>query len=121
MKTSALKQALDEHKFDIAIGGVRRDEEKSRAKKSGYFHFARAHISGIQRTSAQNFGATSTFIKIRARASAHFHYQIGPRWIFGCIFTENKFQSYPFILQRNGQSWNAIVLSSCWTMTGWNC
>ena len=33
MKTAALKQALDEHKFDIAIGGARRDEEKSRAKE----------------------------------------------------------------------------------------
>lgn len=33
MKTAALKQAIDEHKFDIAIGGARRDEEKSRAKE----------------------------------------------------------------------------------------
>ena len=33
MKTVALKQVLDEHKFDIAIGGARRDEEKSRAKE----------------------------------------------------------------------------------------
>ncbi len=33
MKTQALKQALDEHKFDAAFGGARRDEEKSRAKE----------------------------------------------------------------------------------------
>ena len=33
MKTQALKQALDAHKFDCAIGGARRDEEKSRAKE----------------------------------------------------------------------------------------
>lgn len=33
MKTDALKQALDKHKFDCAIGGARRDEEKSRAKE----------------------------------------------------------------------------------------
>ena len=33
MKTVALKQALDKHKFDIAFGGARRDEEKSRAKE----------------------------------------------------------------------------------------
>ncbi|MBU0553111.1 sulfate adenylyltransferase subunit CysD [Myxococcota bacterium] len=33
MKTVALKQALDKFKFDIAIGGARRDEEKSRAKE----------------------------------------------------------------------------------------
>jgi sulfate adenylyltransferase subunit 2 len=33
MKTEALKQALDAHRFDIAIGGARRDEEASRAKE----------------------------------------------------------------------------------------
>jgi len=33
MKTEALKQALDLHKIDCAIGGARRDEEKSRAKE----------------------------------------------------------------------------------------
>lgn len=33
MKTEALKQALDKHRFDVAFGGARRDEEKSRAKE----------------------------------------------------------------------------------------
>lgn len=33
MKTEALKQALNEHGFDAAFGGARRDEEKSRAKE----------------------------------------------------------------------------------------
>ena len=33
MKTVALKQALDKYAFDAAIGGARRDEEKSRAKE----------------------------------------------------------------------------------------
>jgi sulfate adenylyltransferase subunit 2 len=33
MKTQALKQALDLHRFDAAFGGARRDEEKSRAKE----------------------------------------------------------------------------------------
>jgi sulfate adenylyltransferase subunit 2 len=33
MKTEALKQALDQFGFDAAIGGARRDEEKSRAKE----------------------------------------------------------------------------------------
>jgi sulfate adenylyltransferase subunit 2 len=32
-KTEGLKQALDTHEFDIAFGGARRDEEKSRAKE----------------------------------------------------------------------------------------
>ena len=33
MKTDALKAALDLYKFDAAIGGARRDEERSRAKE----------------------------------------------------------------------------------------
>ena len=33
MKTQALKIALDKYKFDLAFGGARRDEEKSRAKE----------------------------------------------------------------------------------------
>ena len=33
MKTQSLKQALDKGQYDAAIGGARRDEEKSRAKE----------------------------------------------------------------------------------------
>ena len=33
MKTESLKQALNLHKFDAALGGARRDEEKSRSKE----------------------------------------------------------------------------------------
>ncbi len=36
MKTEGLKQALNQHKFDAAFGGARRDEEKSRAKERVY-------------------------------------------------------------------------------------
>ncbi len=36
MKTQALLAALDEHGFDAAFGGARRDEEKSRAKERVY-------------------------------------------------------------------------------------
>jgi sulfate adenylyltransferase subunit 2 len=32
-KTQGLRQALDEHRFDVAFGGARRDEERSRAKE----------------------------------------------------------------------------------------
>jgi sulfate adenylyltransferase subunit 2 len=42
MKTVALRQALDAHRFDAAIGGARRDEERSRAKER-VFSFRDAH------------------------------------------------------------------------------
>jgi sulfate adenylyltransferase subunit 2 len=41
-KTQGLKQALDQHGFDVAFGGARRDEEKSRAKER-VFSFRSAH------------------------------------------------------------------------------
>ncbi len=43
MKTVALKQALDKHKFDVAFGGARRDEEKSRAKERIFSFRTAAH------------------------------------------------------------------------------
>jgi sulfate adenylyltransferase subunit 2 len=43
MKTEALKQALDKHGFDAALGGARRDEEKSRAKERVFSFRTAAH------------------------------------------------------------------------------
>jgi len=43
MKTVALKQALDKHGFDLAFGGARRDEEKSRAKERVFSFRAAGH------------------------------------------------------------------------------
>jgi sulfate adenylyltransferase subunit 2 len=43
MKTEALKQALDRFAFDAAIGGARRDEEKSRAKERIFSFRAASH------------------------------------------------------------------------------
>ena len=43
MKTQALKQALDKYRFDVAFGGARRDEEKSRAKERIFSFRAPTH------------------------------------------------------------------------------
>jgi sulfate adenylyltransferase subunit 2 len=43
MKTEALRQALDKYGFDAAIGGARRDEEKSRAKERVFSLRTRGH------------------------------------------------------------------------------
>jgi sulfate adenylyltransferase subunit 2 len=39
-----LKQALDLHRFDVAFGGARRDEEKSRAKERIFSFRAEHHV-----------------------------------------------------------------------------
>ena len=44
MGTEALKQALDLHQFDAAIGGARRDEEKARAKERVFSFRAPGHV-----------------------------------------------------------------------------
>ena len=43
MKTQGLKQALDEHGFDMVFGGARQDEEKSRAKERVFSFRAPGH------------------------------------------------------------------------------
>jgi sulfate adenylyltransferase subunit 2 len=43
MKTVALKQALEQHGFDAAFGGARRDEEKSRSKERIFSFRTAAH------------------------------------------------------------------------------
>lgn len=43
MRTQVLKQALTSHKFDAAIGGGRRDEERSRAKERIFSYRDRQH------------------------------------------------------------------------------
>ena len=43
LKTQGLKQALDKYGFDVAFGGARRDEEKSRAKERVFSFRTSAH------------------------------------------------------------------------------
>jgi sulfate adenylyltransferase subunit 2 len=43
MKTEALRQALEKWRFDVAFGGARRDEEKSRAKERIFSHRSASH------------------------------------------------------------------------------
>jgi len=43
MKTEGLIQALDKYQFDVAFGGARRDEEKSRAKERVFSFRTPAH------------------------------------------------------------------------------
>ena len=43
MKTESLRQALDAGGYDVALGGARRDEEKSRAKERIFSHRTASH------------------------------------------------------------------------------
>jgi sulfate adenylyltransferase subunit 2 len=56
LKTKALLDALQAGNFDAAIGGARRDEERSRAK-SGSSRCATRTASGIRSASGPSCGA----------------------------------------------------------------
>ena len=60
MKTEALKQALDSYGFDAALGGARRDEEKSRAKERIFSLRSRRACLGPAATSGPSCGGSST-------------------------------------------------------------
>ena len=60
MGTEGLKQALDAHGFDAAIGGARRDEEKSRAKERVFSHRAPGHVWEPRRQRPELWGLYNT-------------------------------------------------------------
>src|ERR1700751_5610620 len=53
MKTQALRQALDHHRFDVAFGGARRDEETSRAKERVFSFRSANHLWNPKRQRAE--------------------------------------------------------------------
>ena len=76
MKTEGLKQALDEHRFDVAFGGARRDEEKAE-QKSVFFRLEIRPIGGTLRTNDRNCGMCTTVEKIKEKVYASSHSLIG--------------------------------------------
>ncbi len=63
MKTQALKQALEQHGFDAAFGGARRDEEKSRAKERVYSFRNASHTWDPKRQRPELWHLANTHIK----------------------------------------------------------
>jgi sulfate adenylyltransferase subunit 2 len=53
MKTQSLRQALDHYRFDAALGGARRDEEKSRAKERVFSFRSAQHLWDPKRQRAE--------------------------------------------------------------------
>ena len=84
MKTDALKQALSQHKFDVALGGARRDEEKSRAKERVFSFRTRDHRWDAK-TSVRSSGRCTTPARSPARAFGSFRSPTGPKPTSGNI------------------------------------
>jgi sulfate adenylyltransferase subunit 2 len=60
MKTLPLRQALDTHGFDIALGGARRDEERSRAKERIFSLREPGHVWDPRNQRPEFFGLFNT-------------------------------------------------------------
>jgi len=63
MKTEALREALDHHGFDIAIGGARRDEERSRAKERVFSLRQKGHVWDPRNQRPEFFGLYNTALE----------------------------------------------------------
>ena len=68
MKTQGLKQALDKYGFDVAFGGARRDEEKSRAKER-IFSFRNENHHWNPKVRGLNYGMFTIQERIKANQS----------------------------------------------------
>ena len=82
LQTVALLEGIEKNKFDAALGGGRRDEEKARAKER-FFSHRDAFGNGIRRTNAQSFGISSTDARAMVSNSGSFRSVTGRRWTFG--------------------------------------
>jgi sulfate adenylyltransferase subunit 2 len=60
MKTVPLREAIDEHGFDVAIGGARRDEERSRAKERVFSLREPGHVWEPRNQRPEFFGLYNT-------------------------------------------------------------
>ena len=108
MKTQALRQALDQYRFDPAFGGARRDEEKSRAKER-VFSFRNANHAGTRSGNGRSRGASTTGASAAAKASACFRCRTGPSSTSGSTSTGSASRWCRCILRRRVRWSNATA------------
>ena len=82
LQTVTLLEGLEDGKYDAALGGARRDEEKARAKGAS-FHTEMILDNGTQKTNDQNYGTSSMAANTWASISEFSQLATGPKWMFG--------------------------------------
>ena len=102
MKTQGLKQALDGHKFDVAFGGARRDEERV-AQKNEFSLLEAVVIAGTRKTNDRKFGTSITAEKVKVKAFGYSLYLIGRSLISGSISIEKIFRLFHCTSRHNDQ------------------
>ena len=108
MKTEGLKQALDAHGFDVAFGGARRDEEKSRAKER-IFSFRNELHRWDPKNQRPELWNLYNCRKNREKVFESSRSRIGQSWTFGNTSTESIFPLCRSISPLNGRSSSAMA------------
>ena len=88
MKTQGLIQALDKYGFDAAIGGARRDEEKSRAKERIFSFRSKGHVWDPRNQRPELWNLFNTRI-LWVNPFACFRCRTGQSSMYGNISAEN--------------------------------
>ena len=119
MKTVALKQALDTHKFDAALGGARRDEEKSRAKERVFSVRSSNHLwdPKSQRPELWNIFNTQLNAGESVRVFPLSNWTELDVWMY---IMQEKIEIVPLYLAAPRESWSMKKADKSWhwTMSG---
>ena len=89
LQTVTLLEGLEEGKYDCAMGGARRDEEKARAKER-FFSHRDEFGQWDPKIKDLNYGIYLTVEKILENTLEFFQYLIGQKWMYGNIFYMKK-------------------------------
>jgi 3'-phosphoadenosine 5'-phosphosulfate sulfotransferase (PAPS reductase)/FAD synthetase len=96
LQTITLLDTIEKYKFDAAIGGGRRDEEKARAKERFFSHRDEFGV--------RSSGTSSTARKGWGNISGHSPSATGRRWTSGSISFMKKLTCRASIIRMNGKS-----------------
>ena len=99
-KTEGLKQALDKYHFDLAFGGARRDEEKSRAKERVFSVRSAQHRWDPKRQRPELWQLYNG--RTAARACGCSRCRTGPSWTSGSTSGPRRFRSCRSTWRRRG-------------------
>lgn len=90
LQTVTLLDTIEKNKYDAAMGGARRDEER-RGRKKGFSLTVTNLDNGTQRTSVPNCGTFSMAANMLVSTSAYSRSPTGPRWTCGNTFMQKTF------------------------------
>ena len=113
LQTITLLTSLEDGKYDCALGGARRDEEKARAKERFFSHrdeFGQWDPKN-QRPELWNLFNGK---RILANTFVSSQYQIGLKWMFGNIYFMKKLNFHHCIFhQRMVVNRDGVLLAKC--------